>query len=255
MSGIKDYDRVFRKMQESKRATVLFIDEIHALDQLMATKLYKVMEDGLYAFHGELNPVPMPPIMVVGATTDYGDMHAALKRRFGEPIHLEKLDRMQLGRLAQSKPEPIDDAAVLNLVRVTQYSGAPWELLSLLGEADLIRRAEKAPAVTGTHVNRVFRALDLDEYGLQPVDRYVLTALFRSPQYRENQFTCFALSQADIYAQTKLDPGEFSAVIKPRLQSRSLITTRSGYGLVLTEGAGRCYERLCPDEHKHHLKR
>lgn len=255
VSSIADYDKIFRRIQTVGKPTVLFIDEIHTLDPRMGTKLYGLLTDGVYAFQGEFNPVLLPPVFVIAATTDYGDMHAALKRRFGEPVHLKPLGVPELAALARNRKTPVAADAVDLLVDVTRWSGAPWELLSLLGEAELVQRAERATSVTVAHVRTVFTALALDNMGLRAIDRTVLSVLFRSPKYTAGTFTCFALSQADVCAQARIDPGEFATVIKARLQGRSLVTTRSGAGQTLTTAAYTFYRDLCPPEYHHLLPR
>lgn len=255
LASIEDYDKVFREIERHARPALLFLDEIHTLDEKMATKLYKLMEDGLYAFHGASNPTPLPPVMVIGATTDYGDLHPALKRRFGEPMALSPLSPDQLAQVVRMRPFAVEEAAVLSLVEVCRWSGAPWEVLSLAYEAELVARADGLDTITEAHVRRVRDTLAVDDYGLRPADRACMQALFRHPRTRrDGEFVCFALSQADLCSQAMLDPAEFAAVVKPRLQSRGFLGTRSGYGQVLLDRAFGPYAALCPAEYHHYLR-
>jgi ATPase family associated with various cellular activities (AAA) len=90
--SVEDFDTVFREVASSDRPVVMLIDEIHCLDERMATKLYRFLEDCTYAFHGHVYATPIPPVMVIGTTTDYGDLHPALKRRLGEPLAMRTRD-------------------------------------------------------------------------------------------------------------------------------------------------------------------
>ncbi len=240
---IEDYDAVFREVHAASTPCVILLDEIHCLDERMATKLYKLLEDGEYAFHGDVNPTRMPPVMLIGATTDYGELHAALKRRLGEPMAMETLSPEALFDVVVRRPFPITHAAAHDLVRYTKWGGAPWEALSLAFEAEQVARAEDMTTIGAHHVATVVRMLRLDDYGLRPADRAVLEALHASPRYRgkTQELVCYALSQADCCLRARLDPGEFAAVTKPRLQSRGFLVTRSGYGQALTDAAIAAY--------------
>lgn len=240
---IEDYDAVFRQVAAETTPVVLLLDEVHCLDERMATKLYKLMEDGLYAFHGDVTPTRLPHVMVLAATTDYGALHPALKRRLGEPFALQSLDATALADVVRRHPFAMDEAAVAAVVSFAQWGGAPWEALALTYEAEQVARASRATTITADHVASVARMLQLDAYGLRPADRKILDALYASPRTKGQppQVICYALSQADCCTRTQLDPGEFAAVIKPRLQSRGFLVTKSGYGQALTDAALAAY--------------
>lgn len=229
-----DLDAVARTLLEAGGG-VWFIDELHVLDQKLATKLYALMEDGKYPFHGDVNPTTMPPVCVLGATTDYGALHAALKRRFGEPLMVRPLDqaaiREVVARVTDVTPEAADA-----LVARTHWGGSPWEAVSLATEAQLFARADGRAQVTLADVTAVCDAYDIDAYGLRWIDREVLQVLYRRPRYRgkQKELVAYAASEADLCAMSGLDPEEYRAAVKPRLMARGLVEVLAGYGQALT---------------------
>lgn len=230
------------------RGGIWFIDEIHVLNKELATKLYLLMEDGRYPFDGSSTPTPMPDVMLIGATTDYGALHAALKRRFGEPMMVRALTRDELAAMTSKLGFPIEPAAVDLLVSRCWQSGAPFELKTLFRECTIFANAEQRPAITTDVVQDVFDTYEIDGHGLRPVDRSVIAALFQRPRYRgkDQQFYCYGGSESDICAMARLDKAEFQETIRPKLMSRGFLEVRSGVGLALTPQAVEQYEGLKP---------
>lgn len=221
------------------RGGIWFIDEIHVLNKELATKLYLLMEDGRYPFDGSATPTDMPDVMLIGATTDYGGLHAALKRRFGEPMMVRALTRHELLSLARKLGHPIEDDAAELLVSRCWQSGAPFELKILFRECTIFAQAIGAASITRSVVEDVFTTYEIDEHGLRPIDRSVLAALFNRPRYRgKNQdFYCYGASESDVCSVARLDKAEFQETIRPKLLSRGFIEVRAGVGLVLTAPA------------------
>ena len=225
---------------------IWFIDEIHVLNKELATKLYLLMEDGRYPFDGSSTPTPMPDVMLIGATTDYGALHAALKRRFGEPMMVRALTREELRTMVEKLGTPIaPDAADLLVSRCWQ-SGAPFELKILFRECTIFSQASGLSEITTDVVQDVFDTYEIDQHGLRPVDRSVIAALFQRPRYRgKNQdFFCFGGSESDVCAVARLDKAEFQETIRPKLMSRGFLEVRAGVGLALTNHAVEEYARL-----------
>jgi Holliday junction resolvasome RuvABC ATP-dependent DNA helicase subunit len=230
----------------AKTGGVWFIDEIHVLDQQLQTKIYSLMEDGVYPFEGGFHPVKLPPVMVIGATTDYGSMHAALKRRFGETMMLRPMSYEDILRLVVKRTFPCDIDAAELLADRTRFSGAPWEAIILRREAEIFARAAGRTRITKADVEDVFQTYAIDKLGLRWEDRGVMKTLFQRPRERRGQFICYGASESDICAVMRLDPEEYRQTVKPRLLSRGLIEIRSGYGQALTERATTEYGYLKP---------
>lgn len=75
--------------------SILFIDEIHRLRRALEEILYSAMEDGHIDVVMGKGPsakslqLPLPPFMLIGATTKIGSLSAPLRDRFGTHLHLD----------------------------------------------------------------------------------------------------------------------------------------------------------------------
>lgn len=224
--------------------SVVFIDEVHDLLGSHTRKLYLVLEEGRYQFRGEPQPVKLPPVTLLAATTDYGALHPALKRRWikhmFEPATAEQL----LGYVLR-RPYPILADAAWRIVERTKFSGAPWEALELYRMAVTAAKGAGRPIVTHADVDRVFALQKIDELGLRWMDRRVLQALFTQPKYRREGkaqvFVCYAASEQNTATLAGVDKAEYRESIRPRLMSRGLLEVRVTYGQALTEKAAEVY--------------
>ncbi|WP_236953454.1 Holliday junction branch migration DNA helicase RuvB [Janibacter indicus] len=166
---------------------VLFLDEIHRMSRPAEEMLYLAMEDfrvdvvvgkgpGATAI-----PLELPPFTVVGATTRAGLLPAPLRDRFGFTGHLDfyevaDLERI-LARSARLLGVTADDDALAEIA--LRSRGTPRIANRLL------RRVRDWAQVHGTgqvDVNAAQAALalfDVDEAGLDRLDRAVLDALCR----------------------------------------------------------------------------
>lgn len=166
---------------------MLFLDEIHRMSRPAEEMLYLAMEDfrvdvvvgkgpGATAI-----PLELPPFTVVGATTRAGLLPAPLRDRFGFTGHLDfyevaDLERI-LARSARLLGVTADDDALAEIA--LRSRGTPRIANRLL------RRVRDWAQVHGTgqvDVNAAQAALalfDVDEAGLDRLDRAVLDALCR----------------------------------------------------------------------------
>lgn len=238
LNSVQALDQAVQAISQHQ-ACVWFIDELHVLNNELATKIYLLMEEGRYPFNGSLNPTALPPVMVIGATTDYGQLHPALKRRFGEALMMRPLKRADLLKLAQGVLPSATAAALERLVTPCVYSGAPHELKTLARDVETYAKANAIDPITPAVVETVCQLWEIDDHGLRPIDRQVMAALYQRPKWRakDGELLGYGASEADVCAVTGLDRGEFQAVVRPRLMSRGYIEIRSGFGIRLTERA------------------
>jgi Holliday junction resolvasome RuvABC ATP-dependent DNA helicase subunit len=229
------------------RPTIAFIDEIHDLkSEGHFLKLYLLLEEGRYKFEGEFTPTPVSNVVLFGATTDYGAMHPAFKRRFNRH-ELAPLAKTQLFSIVKGRTFPIEDAAAAALVERTHFSGAPWEALQLYRQAIQFAKARKATSITLPDVQRVFETQQIDYMGLRGMDRRVISVLLTQPKHRSirgggREFVCFAASEKDVVAMAQVDHGEYRESVKPRLMARGLLQVRATYGQALTPLAVTLYQ-------------
>ncbi|GEL97123.1 MULTISPECIES: Holliday junction branch migration DNA helicase RuvB [Cellulomonas] len=177
-----DLAAVLSSLEEGE---VLFLDEIHRLARPAEELLYMAMEDfrvdvivGKGAGASAI-PLTLPPFTVVGATTRAGLLPAPLRDRFGFTAHLDfysadELERV-LVRSAGLLGVPLDHAAAAELA--SRSRGTPRIANRLL------RRVRDWAEVRGDGTLSLVAArsaldvYEVDELGLDRLDRAVLTAL------------------------------------------------------------------------------
>ena len=166
---------------------VLFIDEIHRLPANVEEILYPAMEDhSLDLIIGE-GPsarsvkIDLPPFTLIGATTRAGLLSTPLRDRFGIPIRLDFYTREELGiivRRAGSKLQaPITSDGAEEIAGRSR--GTPRIAVRLL------RRVRDFCDADGVKIDRSSAAkalarLEVDEDGLDALDRRYLTALVKT---------------------------------------------------------------------------
>lgn len=179
-----DLAAVLSSLQEGD---VLFIDEIHRLARTAEEMLYLAMED----FRVDVMvgkgpgatsiPLPLPPFTVVGATTRAGLLPAPLRDRFGFTAHLDYYTHEELAQIVQRNAiklsaELTNDAA---MEIASRSRGTPRIANRLL------RRVQDWAQVRGSGVLDLAAAqaaldvFEVDEYGLDRLDRSVLDAICR----------------------------------------------------------------------------
>jgi holliday junction DNA helicase RuvB len=163
---------------------VLFIDEIHRMARSAEEMLYLAMEDfrvdimvGKGAGATSI-PLELAPFTLVGATTRSGLLPNPLRDRFGFTAHLEFYEPEELHqvlvRAARLLSLVIDDDALFEIARRSR--GTPRIANRLL------RRVRDYALVHGGVANRAavraaLELYDVDEQGLDRLDRAVLSAI------------------------------------------------------------------------------
>ena len=161
---------------------VLFIDEIHRLSRQVEEVLYPAMED--YAIDIMIGKGPtarsirvdLPKFTLVGATTRAGQLSAPLRDRFGMLFRLEMYTPEELAQIVNRSAGILgvdaDEAGVLEIARRSR--GTPR-----IANRMLKRVRDYAEVRAGGHISRdvareALSMLDVDELGLDKVDRNVL---------------------------------------------------------------------------------
>ena len=161
---------------------VLFIDEIHRLSRQVEEVLYPAMED--YAIDIMIGKGPtarsirvdLPKFTLVGATTRAGQLSAPLRDRFGMLFRLEIYSPEELAQIVSRSAGILgidaDEDGVLEIAR--RCRGTPR-----IANRMLKRVRDFAEVRAGGHISRevareALAMLDVDELGLDKVDRNVL---------------------------------------------------------------------------------
>jgi len=167
---------------------VLFIDEIHRLQPVVEEILYPAMEDfALDLVIGE-GPgartvrIDLPPFTLVGATTRAGLLATPLRDRFGVPVRLEFYDVQELAsivsRAAAKLNAPITPDGAQEIAR--RARGTPRVAGRLLRRVRDFIEADGLKSIDAKAADHALRRLEVDETGLDSLDRRYLRVLIES---------------------------------------------------------------------------
>ena len=167
---------------------VLFIDEIHRIARPAEEMLYLAMED----FRVDVMvgkgpgatsiPLDIAPFTLVGATTRSGQLTSPLRDRFGFTAHMEFYSPAELMRVISRSAGilGIDLPADAGAEIAKRSRGTPRIANRLLRRVRDFAEV-RAGGVANLHVTRAaLKVYDVDELGLDRLDRAVLTALCTS---------------------------------------------------------------------------
>jgi Holliday junction DNA helicase RuvB len=167
---------------------VLFIDEIHRLPPQVEEVLYPAMEDHVLDLIIGEGPsarsvrIDLAPFTLVAATTRAGLLATPLRDRFGIPLRLEFYTpaelQLVLGHAARKMGTELtrDGAAEI----AGRARGTPRVAGRLLRRVRDFAEAEGATAIDRAAAGRALARLDVDEAGLDTLDRRYLRALIET---------------------------------------------------------------------------
>ena len=167
---------------------VLFIDEIHRLAPTVEEILYPAMEDHVLDLIIGEGPsarsvrIDLAPFTLVGATTRAGLLATPLRDRFGIPLRLEFYSPEELTAVirgaARKMGAPIDEAGALEIA--ARARGTPRVAGRLLRRVRDFATAEGSPIIDKLTAARALARLEVDEAGLDSLDRRFLKALIEN---------------------------------------------------------------------------
>ena len=164
---------------------ILFLDEIHRLPRPAEELLYLAMEDfrvdvvvgkgpGATAI-----PLQLPHFTLVGATTGAGLLPSPLRDRFGFTAHLDFYDAAEIehviSRSAQLLGLTIDKKAIAEIAGRSR--GTPRIANRLLRRVRDFAQVKGSHSLTHDHAKDALEMYEVDEQGLDRLDRSVLLAL------------------------------------------------------------------------------
>jgi len=164
---------------------VLFIDEIHRLNRSVEEILYPAMED--YCLDLMIGKGPsarsvrldLPHFTLVGATTRAGMLSAPLRDRFGMIHRLELYEPSELAQILKRDADlldiQIDEEGLENIAKRSR--GTPRIAIRLLKRMRDYAVYLKKDVVDKEVTDFGLKALDIDDIGLDAVDRRILMAI------------------------------------------------------------------------------
>ncbi|MCQ2482182.1 MAG: Holliday junction branch migration DNA helicase RuvB [Clostridia bacterium] len=164
---------------------VLFIDEIHRLNRSVEEILYPAMED--YCLDLMIGKGPsarslrldLPKFTLVGATTRAGMLSAPLRDRFGMLHRLELYETPDLMKILKRDADILNISITEDGLRniASRSRGTPRIAIRLLK-----RMRDYAVYLKRDSIDKVvsdfgLKALDIDEIGLDAIDRRIMTTI------------------------------------------------------------------------------
>ena len=162
-----------------------FIDEIHRLNSVVEEYLYSAMEDyrieividkGPGARNVQLN---IDPFTLVGATTRLGNLTSPLRDRFGVVLRVDYYNSDDLFKILNRSAEilevEIDDEGGMELAKRSR--GTPRIANRILKRTRDYAQVKADGKINKTIANDSLKALGIDEFGLDEMDRTILMAL------------------------------------------------------------------------------
>jgi len=182
--GIKHTGDLAAILSSLQPGETLFIDEIHRLHRSVEEMLYLAMEDfriDIVVGKGPgatTVPLEIAPFTLVGATTRSGLLPAPLRDRFGFTAHLEFYDTDEIARVIQRSAGlmglRLDPEGITELSRRSR--GTPRIANRLLRRVrDFLVVHEREGTMSA--VSAALAVFDIDDHGLDRLDRAVLTSL------------------------------------------------------------------------------
>ncbi len=167
---------------------VLFIDEIHRLPPTVEEILYPAMEDHVLDLIIGEGPsarsvrIDLAPFTLVAATTRAGLLATPLRDRFGIPIRLEFYTTEELKSVvlhaARKMGAALSDGGAAEIA--ARARGTPRVAGRLLRRVRDFAEADGAAQIDRAAAARGLARLEVDEAGLDSLDRHYLRALIET---------------------------------------------------------------------------
>lgn len=167
---------------------VLFLDEIHRMSRPAEELLYLAMEDfrvdvivGKGAGATSI-PLDLPHFTLIGATTRAGLLPSPLRDRFGFTAQLDFYETEELNKIVNRSSGlldiEIDDEAAIEIA--SRSRGTPRVANRLLRRVRDFAQVNKEKIIQLTHAQQALTIYEVDEIGLDRLDKSVLTALVKN---------------------------------------------------------------------------
>ena len=167
---------------------VLFIDEIHRLNRSVEEILYPAMEDGKIDIIIGKGPsarsyqLSLPKFTLVGATTRAGQISAPMRDRFGVILRLEMYSNDELAEIVHRSSKilgiPLDSKGAYQIA--SRSRGTPRIANRLLKRSRDFAEVKYDGIITEEAANDALCSMDIDELGLDSIDRRLLLTMIRN---------------------------------------------------------------------------
>ena len=230
-----------------ERHDVLFVDEIHRLNRAIEEILYPALEDFRLDIVVGQGPaartltLDLPPFTLIGATTRTGLLTTPLRDRFGMTFRLEYYEPDELGvivrRSARILDVEIEDDAADEIARRSR--GTPRIANRILKRVRDVAQVKHDGAITNDVARAALQLLEVDERGLERVDRELLSAVVHKFDGGPVGLSTLAIALGE-------EPDTIEDVYEPYLLQLGFLQ-RTPRGRVITK-LGRAHVGASPDD-------
>lgn len=209
---------------------ILFIDEVHRLSKPVEESLYPAMEDFCLDIVLGKGPsartvrLELPKFTIIAATTRIGLLSSPMRDRFGAIFRMDFYKDKELTeivrRTARVLDIPVDEGIFEQLAR--RCRGTPRIANRIVKRIRDFAQIKGEGVINEEILFEALKVLEIDEYGLDKLDRDLLTAL------------CFDHQGGPVGAETLAatlaeDVNTLEDVVEPYLMQRGLLKrTRKG---------------------------
>lgn len=168
-----------------QKGDILFIDEIHRINKTIAEVLYPALEDYALDIIIGQGPaartirMPLEKFTLIGATTKMSLLPGPLRDRFGHIFHLNFYEHSDIETivnrnaiLLKTKLEPEGSVLISQRARRT-----PRIANRLLKRARDVAQVNNQEIINKKIVSETMAMLAIDEFGLDEIDRLLLTTM------------------------------------------------------------------------------
>jgi len=214
---------------------VLFVDEIHRLSRAVEEIFYPALEDFRLDIIVGQGPaartltLDLPPFTLVGATTRTGLLTTPLRDRFGMTYRLDYYEVEDLTRIVHRSARilgvEIQDEAASEIAR--RARGTPRVANRILRRVRDVAQVRHDGAITIEVAREALALLEVDETGLEKVDRALLRAIL-------HKFGGGPVGLSTLAVALGEEPDTIEDVYEPYLLQLGLIQ-RTARGRIVTE--------------------
>lgn len=170
-----------------ERGDVLFVDEIHRLSAVVEEYLYPAMEEFVIDIMIDKGPsarsvkINLPPFTLVGATTRSGLLTSPLRSRFGIVERINYYEEEELGQVVRRSARilkvEVEETGAYEIAR--RARGTPRVANRLLRRVRDFAQVKGDGRITREAADQALRMLEVDEAGLDPMDKRILSFIIK----------------------------------------------------------------------------
>lgn len=227
---------------------ILFIDEVHRLNHVVEEVLYTAMEERALDIVVGKGPaartlrIDLPPFTIIGATTRLSLLTAPFRERFGNHFHLQYYEEDEvveiLKRSAQLLSFELAEDAGRTIARRSRRT--PRIANRLLKRVRDVTQVAGDSCITTASSHQAFAMLELDEAGLDAVDRKILNTMI-------DRFAGGPVGLQTIAAMVAEEMETISEIYEPYLLQIGFLS-RTPRGRLVTAEAYRHLGRTAPSQ-------